>query len=67
MLVWIFALLVGAIAAYLFANRVDQARFQSMLAGGRMEPGCIIAEAVVLTLIAAAAVVGYLLGVIRSP
>jgi hypothetical protein len=67
MLVWIFVLLVGMMATYLYVNRVEQARFQSMLAGGRMGPGCIVAEVVVLAAIAAAAVVGHWLGILRSP
>lgn len=46
MMAWLAAALFAIIAAALFAARVPLARGQALIVGGRMGPGCVIAEAI---------------------
>ena len=52
MMVWLGAALFVAVAIALFAARVPLARGQALVVGGRIVPGCVIAEAVVFLLLA---------------
>ncbi|HEX6097259.1 MAG TPA: hypothetical protein VF432_13100 [Thermoanaerobaculia bacterium] len=46
MLAWLAAVLFVAIAVALYAARGPLARAQALVVGGRMGPGCVIAEAI---------------------
>jgi hypothetical protein len=49
--------LFALVAFALFWKRADASHMQGMLMGGRISPGCVIAEAVVLVMIAIAILV----------
>lgn len=59
------AAVFAAIAAILYAKRRQAAEIQALLYGGSMLPGCVIAEAVAVLLIAAIIVVLYVTGMVR--
>jgi hypothetical protein len=46
------ALFIAVVAAIVFVKRRELARAHAAILGGRIPPGCIIAEAIVLLLIA---------------
>lgn len=46
MIAWVAGALFVIIAAALFAARAPLARGQALIVGGRMGPGCVIAEAI---------------------
>lgn len=52
MMVWVGAALFAAIAVAMFLARVPLARGQALIVGGRMGPGCVIAEAAAVLLLA---------------
>jgi hypothetical protein len=53
MMVWLAAALFAIIAAALYAARVPLARGQALIVGGRLGPGCVIAEAIGILVLAA--------------
>jgi hypothetical protein len=53
MMVWLAAALFAVIAAALYAARVPLARGQALIVGGRLGPGCVIAEAIGFLVLAA--------------
>ena len=57
MTAWLAAALFVAIAVALYAARVPLARGQALVVGGRMGPGCVIAEAIGFLVLAVLAVV----------
>ena len=57
MMVWFAAALFFAIAVALFLARVPLARGQALVVGGRMGPGCVIAEAIAFLVLAALVVI----------
>ncbi len=57
MLAWLAAALFVAVAIALYAARVPLARGQGLIAGGRIGPGCVIAEAVFFLVLAAVVVI----------
>lgn len=52
MLVWFAAAFFVAMAIALYVTRGPMARAQALVVGGRMGPGCVIAEAVGFLLLA---------------
>ncbi|MEA2240400.1 MAG: hypothetical protein QOC81_5124 [Thermoanaerobaculia bacterium] len=56
-MVWASAILFALIGIAFIVRRSDLARAQSLVAGGRLGPGCAIAEGVLFLLMALAAVV----------
>ncbi len=52
MLAWFAAALFVMVAIALYAARVPLARGQGLIAGGRIGPGCVIAEAVFFLVLA---------------
>lgn len=56
------ALLLATVAVVALLRRRDLARAQALVLGGSVLPGCVIAEAVVLLLIAIAIVVAGMAG-----
>jgi hypothetical protein len=52
MMGWLAAALFVAIAVALYAAREPLARGQALIAGGRMGPGCVIAEAIAFLVLA---------------
>lgn len=52
-MVWLAAAFFVAIAVVLFAAREPLSRGQSLVVGGRISPGCVIAEAIALLVLAA--------------
>jgi hypothetical protein len=57
MLAWLAAVLFVAIAVALYAARAPLARAQALVVGGRMVPGCVIAEAIGFLILALLVVV----------
>jgi hypothetical protein len=57
MIVWLAAALFIGIAAALFLARAPLARGQALVVGGRMGPGCVIAEAIGFLVLAALVVI----------
>lgn len=55
-MVWASAVLFALIGLGFIVRRRDLARAQSLVAGGRLGPGCAVAEGVLLLLMALAAV-----------
>jgi len=56
-IVWLAAILFTAVGIILIVRRTDLARAQSLVAGGRLGPGCAIAEGILFLLMALTAVV----------
>ena len=63
-MVYVAAALFLSVAAGLVLFREPAARGQSMLAGGRMGPGCVLAEAVLFVALAIAAFLLHRAGVL---
>jgi hypothetical protein len=61
-IVWIAAILFVIVGAIFILRRADLARAQSLVAGGRLGPGCAVAEGIVFLLMAIATVVLYRYG-----
>jgi hypothetical protein len=61
-LIWASVLLFVAAGAGLILARKPLAHLQSLLAGGSMPPGCVIAEGVAFLLLAALVLLAYRLG-----
>ncbi len=59
---WPASVFVALVAGGLLWRRRDLAEMPSILFGGTLGPGCVIAEAVFLILLAALIVVGHLRG-----
>ena len=57
MLEWFAAAFFVAIAVALYVVRGPMARAQALVVGGRMGPGCVIAEAVAFLVLAALVVI----------
>ena len=57
MMIWIAAALFVAVAAAMFLAREPLARGQALVVGGRIRPGCVIAEAVAVLLLAVLVVI----------
>ena len=57
MIPWVAAALFVIIAVALFAARAPLARGQALIVGGRMRPGCVIAEAIGFLVLAALVVI----------
>jgi hypothetical protein len=53
------AIFIAVVAVLVFAQRRRLAQMQAMILGGSVGPGCVIAEAAVLLLIAIAFAVAY--------
>jgi hypothetical protein len=53
MIAWLAAALFAIIAVALYFARVPLARGQALVVGGRMGPGCVIAEAIGFLVLAA--------------
>lgn len=52
LLPWVaFAFLV-AVAAVMYVARRDLAQFQALILGGRLRPGCVVAEVIALLVLA---------------
>ena len=62
MLIWASVFLFAAAGAGLILARRPLAHMQSLLAGGSMPAGCVIAEGVALLLLAALVLLAYRLG-----
>lgn len=45
-MIWLWLAACGVLATLLLARRREMASLQSMIAGGRILPGCIVAEAI---------------------
>lgn len=52
-MIWLAGAFFAAIAVALFAAREPLSRGQSLVVGGRIGPGCVIAEAIALLVLAA--------------
>jgi hypothetical protein len=63
--IWVAAAFVLAVAAAVMLQRNQLARAQALVMGGMITPGCVVAEAVVLLLLAAALVMAQLTGILR--
>ena len=61
-MIYVAAVAFAAVAVLMYVRRAEIARGQSMLWGGTTLPGCVVAQAVVLLLLAAAFVVADRLG-----
>ena len=57
MTAWLAAALFAAVAVALYAARAPLARGQALVVGGRMGPGCVIAEAIAFVVLAVLAIV----------
>jgi len=62
MLVWLSIVILAIIAAMIVIARDRIARLQSMLAGGAVMPGCAIAEAAAVLLLALLIFLGHRAG-----
>ena len=56
-MIWLAATLFVALAIALYVSREPMARGQALVLGGRMGPGCVIAEAIALLVLAALVVI----------
>ena len=56
-MIWLAASLFIALAIALYVAREPMARGQALVLGGRMGPGCVIAEAIVLIVLAVVVVI----------
>jgi hypothetical protein len=50
---WLGPLIIAAAAVALFLDRRQLAAFQANILGGSIAPGCVVAEAVLLLILAA--------------
>jgi hypothetical protein len=62
---WIFALLLLIIAGGFYAVREKFARFQSLLMGGHLSPGCVLGEVAMIVIVALLIVAARLAGIIH--
>ena len=53
MIPWLVAATFAVVAVALYAARVPLARGQGLIMGGRIGPGCVIAEAIAVLVLAA--------------
>ena len=63
--VWIGALLFLAVGIAMILARTSLAHGQAVIFGGSVVPGCVIAEAVIMFLLAVAMIVAYRHGLFR--
>jgi hypothetical protein len=61
-MVWISAIVFTAIGVYLFIRRRESAEAQSIAMGATVRPGCIVIEAVLFLLVAAAFIILHYMG-----
>ena len=57
MMGWLAAALFALVAVALYAAREPLARGQALVAGGRIGPGCVIAQAILFLVLAVLAVI----------
>ncbi|HEX7149934.1 MAG TPA: hypothetical protein VF618_00490 [Thermoanaerobaculia bacterium] len=55
--IWLVAAFLVAVAAAIYFNRRKLAEVQALIFGGSIVPGCVVAEAIVVLLIAVAFIV----------
>lgn len=65
--IWLVALFLVAVAIGIYVKRRELAHLQAAILGGSVVPGCVVAEAIFVLLIAVAFVVAGRSGLLTSP